>query len=92
MMCASCIKDQSNNIIGTVLLALAPERETFLSLIRGYNVECTIFSKDLRIFSTLKNAIGTKLDNPLVVQEVLEKGNIFCGQVQVFGEDYRPYY
>jgi methyl-accepting chemotaxis protein len=59
-------------------------------------VECTIFHHDTRVSTTIfrdgKRAIGTKMDNPKVIETVLNKGQRFHNVNQILGKDYNTAY
>jgi methyl-accepting chemotaxis protein len=71
--------------------------EAFVDEIKSkYGMECTIFQGDLRIATTIlkdgKRAVDTKMDNPLVIETVLKKGDIFLDISSVMGKNYDACY
>jgi methyl-accepting chemotaxis protein len=63
---------------------------------RRFGVECTIFHGDTRVSTTLekdgKRLIGTKMDNPQVIDTVLRKGQKFFRENKILGKDYQTAY
>jgi len=63
---------------------------------KNLTVECTIFQDDTRISTTIvkdgKRAVGTKMDNPKVLEAVLQKGQRFLGHNQILGAAYNTAY
>jgi methyl-accepting chemotaxis protein len=59
-------------------------------------VEFTVFSHDTRYNTTLKNrgqkAIGTKIDNPEVLDKVLGSGQSLISKSTIFGQNYDTIY
>jgi methyl-accepting chemotaxis protein len=59
-------------------------------------VECTIFHGDTRVCTTLTRdghrVIGTKMDNPAVIETVLRKGQRFLLRNTIMGKDYQTAY
>jgi methyl-accepting chemotaxis protein len=63
---------------------------------KAVGTECTIFHKDTRVTTTImrdgKRAIGTKMDNPQVIDTVLQKGQRFLNINKILGKDYNTIY
>ena len=59
-------------------------------------VECTIFHNDMRVSTTIlkdgQRAIGTKMDNPQVIETVLQKGQVFHNENKIMGRMYDTVY
>lgn len=59
-------------------------------------VECTIFHNDMRVSTTIlkegQRAIGTKMDNPQVLDTVLAKGQIFHNENKIMNKMYDTVY
>ncbi|MBQ9539181.1 MAG: cache domain-containing protein [Treponema sp.] len=72
--------------------------EDFLMRIKGsYHVECTVFSQDTRMGTTLRNEkgeslAGTKLNNKEITDKVLGKGVEYKGRNTIQGTDYITVY
>ncbi|OLN25380.1 methyl-accepting chemotaxis protein [Desulfovibrio sp. DV] len=58
--------------------------------------ESTIFYGDTRVATTLerdgKRVVGTRMDNPLVLEAVLNKGGRFLNVNKILGQDYNTAY
>ena len=63
---------------------------------KNQNIECTIFKDDERVSTTLqkdgKRLIGTKMDNPKVIETVLRKGEKFFNVNTIQGKRYDTAY
>ncbi|MBR4600896.1 MAG: cache domain-containing protein [Treponema sp.] len=87
------IKDENDNVIGAAVFVYDMIGDDFLNLMQvSYDVECTIFSGDMRVKSTLAGAEGTVLDNQDIVNKVLHNGEIFRGENKIKGKDYFSVY
>jgi methyl-accepting chemotaxis protein len=88
---------KGNLVIGTVTAGFDLSSEAFVDEIKSkYGMECTIFQGDLRIATTIlkdgKRAVGTKMDNPQVIETVLKKGDFFLNINSVMGKNYDACY
>ena len=85
-------------IVGTVTPGLdLPKDNLFVDDIKKrFGVECTIFDQDERVSTTLqrdgKRLVGTKMDNPTVIETVLRKGRTFLNKNRIQGEEYNTAY
>jgi len=85
-------------IIGTVTPGIdLPKENLFVDNIKkSFGVECTIFDQDMRVSTTLqrdgKRIIGTKMDNPRVIETVLKNGQTFLNRNKIQGIDYDTAY
>ena len=85
-------------IVGTVTPGIdLPKDNLFVDDIKKrFGVECTIFDQDERVSTTLqregKRLIGTKMDNPKVIETVLRNGQTFLNKNRIQGEDYNTAY
>ncbi|MBQ3671327.1 MAG: cache domain-containing protein [Treponema sp.] len=82
-------------ILGAVAFVYDLTTEDFVTLMQsGYDVECTIFSGDLRVKSTIPGAEGTTLANQKIVAQVLRGGETYVGlntiQNKVYYSVYSP--
>lgn len=63
---------------------------------RQLNVECTIFKGDERVSTTLemdgKRLVGTRMDNPEVIETVLKKGSKYLTINSIQGQVYNTAY
>lgn len=61
-----------------------------------FGTECTVFDRDTRVSTTIMKgglrAIGTKMDNPEVLNTVLERGGKYLKVNQILGKDYNTAY
>jgi methyl-accepting chemotaxis protein len=59
-------------------------------------IECTIFKGDERVSTTLerdgKRLVGTKMDNPKVIETVLQRGQQFLNRNKIAGRNYNTAY
>ena len=88
---------QDGQIIGAVTVGYSIVSEKFLDGIKDITgLETTVFDGDTRISTTVrkdgKRAVGTKMDNPKVLETVLQKGEIFLSQNNILGKFYETAY
>jgi hypothetical protein len=89
---------RGNQLVGTVTAGVDLSSDTkFVDRIKEtMGVECTIFHADTRASTTIekdgKRAIGTKMDNPVVVQTVLRDGKTFISTNRILGREYYTAY
>ncbi len=61
-----------------------------------FGIECTLFQGDTRVTTTLmkdgQRVIGTKMDNPKVLDTVLAKGQRFLAINKILGKEYTTAY
>ncbi len=86
-----------NHVVGSVTTGFDLSSETFVDEVKyKYGVECTIFQGDMRISTTImkdgKRAVGTKMDNPQVMETVLKKGELFLNVNNILGRTYNTGY
>ncbi len=83
-----------SKVIGTVLGGFSLAYEEFTEEIKNnFKVECTIFSGDTCVMTTLgDDLIGTKLDNEAILEQVLSKGIRYEGQNVIAGKPYFTIY
>lgn len=87
-----------NRIVGTITpgIDLTASTRFVDDIKKRYNVECTIFKDDERVSTTLekdgKRLIGTKMDNPAVIETVLRKGQKFFTPNMIAGRSYNTVY
>ncbi len=84
-------------IVGVVCLGVNIANNNFVDGIRNrLGVACTLFKGDTRISTTImhqgKRAVGTKMDNPVVIQTVLVDGKQFKAKNTILGIDYDTLY
>ena len=87
-----------NNMIGVLIVGYDLAADDFISGIHAnYNVDCTIFRETTRVATTLtgiggKSLIGTKLDNQMIISQVLNGGVQFVGTNMINGKKYSSIY
>jgi methyl-accepting chemotaxis protein len=85
-------------IVGTVTSGIDLPRDNLFvdDIKKRFGVECTIFDRDERVSTTLqrdgKRLIGTKMDNPRVIETVLRNSQTFLNKNRIQGEDYNTAY
>ncbi|MFP5259641.1 MAG: methyl-accepting chemotaxis protein [Acidobacteriota bacterium] len=89
---------QDGKIIGSVTTGIdLSSSNAFVDEIKKVlGTECTIFYGDTRVATTIeregKRAIGTKMDNPQVLEAVLQKGGRYLNINTILGQDYTTAY
>jgi len=89
---------EAGKIVGTVTTGLnLSSSNAFVDEIKKVlGTECTIFYGDTRVATTLerdgKRVVGTKMDNPAVIETVLKKGGRFLNINKILGLDYNTAY
>ena len=86
-------------VVGCLVLMypLSNDEQFVDSVKERLGVECTIFSGDTRVSTTVRKAeggraVGTRMDNPAVLKAVLEKGEPFISQNTIMGKNYDTVY
>jgi methyl-accepting chemotaxis protein len=85
-------------VVGSITAGVDLSSDTkFVDLIKQtMGLECTIFHGDTRVSTTIvregKRAVGTKMDNPRVLEAVLQQGKTFHSINQIMGADYNTVY
>ena len=100
VICAAPVKS-NGAVVGAAVavydLASEDDDDFLDKLKRSYHVECTVFSGDVRMGTTLRNAkgeslAGTRLDNKVIVDTVLNKGAEYKGRNIIQNVDYLTVY
>jgi len=86
-----------NAVIGAVTLGIALSEMEFVDDIKkSTGLEATVFENDTRIATTIlkegKRAVGTRMDNPKVIETVLQKGQMFADTNVILGKSYETAY
>ncbi|MDK9706573.1 MAG: methyl-accepting chemotaxis protein [Desulforhopalus sp.] len=94
---AGCPVRVDGKIVGVVTLGISLSDMDFVDKIKAFtDLENTIFEKETRISTTIvkegKRAIGTKMDNPKVIEKVLNKGEIFLSTNVILGKSFQTAY
>ena len=85
-------------IVGTVTPGIDLQKKHLFvdDIKKRFGVECTLFKQDERVTTTLirdgNRIIGTKMDNPKVIETVLQNGQTFLNRNKIQGEDYNTAY
>ncbi|PKN08748.1 MAG: chemotaxis protein [Deltaproteobacteria bacterium HGW-Deltaproteobacteria-8] len=96
MLSAQPIK-RNGAVVGVVAMGTALSGDDFVDRIKTLTgLETTIFDGDTRASTTIlkdgKRVVGTKMDNPKVLETVLQKGEIFLSQNTILGKNYETAY
>lgn len=87
----------TNEISGVVICGYRLGSEKYVDEYKSlYDVETTIFNYDTRVSTTILNekgerALGT-IASDTVIKEVLQKGNVYVSDVDLFGKPYVGHY
>ncbi len=86
-----------DKVVGAVTLGIALSEMEFVDDIKKTTgLEATVFENDTRIATTIlkegKRAVGTKMDNPKVIETVLQKGGVFAQTNVILGKSYETAY
>lgn len=85
-------------IVGVAAVGMNIATSEFVdSIKKEMNVEATIFLDDTRAATTIvkpdgQRAIGTKLDNPVIYDAVVGKGETYYGNSTILGKEYAAVY
>ena len=80
-------------VVSVAVFAYSLATTDFLNLMQvSYDVECTIFSNDIRVKSTIPGVEGTPLANNEISDKVLVKGENYKGRNKIKGKDYISVY
>ena len=89
--------ERGDKIIGCITPGFTLSSDTFVDKVKkNLDLECTIFHGDIRVSTTImkdgKRAIGTKMDNPKVLEEVIQNGKRYIGRNVILGNAYNTAY
>jgi methyl-accepting chemotaxis protein len=85
-------------IVGSITTGadLSSDTKFVDSIKKIFGIECTIFHGDTRVSTTIvkegQRAIGTKMDNPKVIETVLQQGKPFQNTNTILGREYNTAY
>ena len=94
----ACPVRSDDGIVGAVSAGInLSSNHAFVDQIKkDVDAECTIFHNDTRVTTTImkdgQRAIGTKMDNPAVIDTVLTKGRTFHNVNKIMGKYYDTIY
>ncbi|MHC1751084.1 methyl-accepting chemotaxis protein [Humidesulfovibrio sp.] len=88
---------RGDEIVGVITPGFTLSSDRFVDQIKkNLGLECTLFQDDTRISTTIvkdgKRAVGTKMDNPAVLEAVIQKGQRFLGHNTILGVAYNTAY
>ncbi len=88
---------QGGRVIGSVTTGFDLSTNAFVDGIKKrFGVESTIFQGDTRIATTImregKRAVGTKMDNPRVLEAVLQKSGQFLDRNRILNKNFHTAY
>jgi methyl-accepting chemotaxis protein len=95
---SGCPVRKGEEVIGSITAGVNISTDhAFVDFInKKYQVECTIFQNDTRVSTSLKRdgqrLVGTKMDNPRVVETVLKEGRQFNNINSIMGREYDTIY
>jgi methyl-accepting chemotaxis protein len=87
-----------DEIVGSITTGadLSSDTKFVDNIKRIFGTECTIFHGDTRVSTTIvkegQRAIGTKMDNPKVIEAVLQQGKIFHNINTIIGREFNTVY
>jgi len=85
-------------VVGVVVVGQDLTRDSGLvdGIKKDLGAEATIFYGDTRVSTSIeadgKRAVGTRLDNPAILEAVLRQGKTFFGDNVIFGRTFRTAY
>jgi len=90
------VKD-GDKVIGCVLVGQFVQGEDFVDRVKSiFGVECTLFDSETRVVTTIvrdgKRFVGSKMDNPQVLEKVLGRGENFLNRNLIGGKEYDTAY
>ncbi|WP_353118700.1 methyl-accepting chemotaxis protein [Nitratidesulfovibrio sp.] len=88
---------RDGKVVGTVAIGTSLVREGFVDDLKSFTgLEVTVFKGDTRVMTTIvrdgKRAIGTRMDNPKVLETVFTAGKTFLARNQILGSEYETAY
>jgi methyl-accepting chemotaxis protein len=88
---------KGEEVVGCITPGFTLSSDRFVDQVKkNLDVECTIFQGDTRISTTIikegQRAVGTKMDNPKVLETVIQKGQRFLGHNKILGAAYNTAY
>ena len=88
----------NGEIVGSIIAGVNLSSDTTFvdKMKKELDVECTIFHNDMRVSTTIlkdgQRVVGTKMDNPKVIETVLNKGQIFHNENKIMDKMYDTVY
>lgn len=94
---SACPIRHNGQVVGVVQLGVSLSEFEVVDKIKEFTgLEVTIFEGDTRLITTImrdgQRAVGTKMDNPVVIDTVLTKGQVYLQTNQILGKLYETAY
>lgn len=94
---AGCPVTHDGKIVGAVTVGISLSDFDFVDKIKSFTgLETTVFEMDTRLTTTIvkdgKRVVGTKMDNPKVIDVVLTKGEEFFSTNVILGNSFQAAY
>jgi methyl-accepting chemotaxis protein len=94
---AGCPVLSAGKVVGAVTVGISLSEMDFVDKIKAFTgLEATVFEMDTRLTTTIvinnQRAVGTKMDNPKVLDTVLGKGEMFISTNTIFGKPFQTAY
>jgi methyl-accepting chemotaxis protein len=94
---AGCPVTRGGKAVGAVTVGISLSELEFVDKVKSFTgLEVTVFEMDTRLTTTImdngKRVVGTKMDNPRVIDAVLAKGGEFISTNTIFGKSFQTAY
>ena len=94
---AGCPVLAGGKVAGVVTIGISLSEQDFVDEVKSFTgLEATVFEMDTRLTTTItkegKRIVGTKIDNPDVVEAVLKKGGEFISSSSILGTPFQTAY
>ena len=94
---AGCPVMRDGRVVGAVTVGISLSELDFVDTVKAFTgLEVTIFEMDKRLTTTVirdgKRLVGTKMDNPKVIEAVLTRGDEFLSTNVIGGKTYESAY
>jgi methyl-accepting chemotaxis protein len=94
---AGCPVLAGGKVAGVVTIGISLSEQDFVDEVKSFTgLEATVFEMDTRLTTTItkegKRIVGTKIDNPDVVEAVLKKGGEFISTSSILGTPFQTAY
>jgi len=94
---AGCPVRIGDKVVGVVTVGISLSEAEFVDKIKAFtDLENTIFDKDTRLITTIlkdgKRVVGTRMDNPKVLDTVLNRGDTFIANNVILGKPFVTIY
>jgi methyl-accepting chemotaxis protein len=94
---AGCPVLDQGKVAGVVTIGISLSEQDFVDEVKSFTgLEATVFEMDTRLTTTItkdgKRIVGTKIDNPDVVEAVLKKGGEFIATSSILGTPFQTAY